>query len=113
MSMNTEMILTIVAGALTALLTVGASMWIYFSEKRTKAREKAAELEYRKFSTAFDRITKLEKDAGVEKTHREYIQKNIEELKDTLTRLREDSSEESHITEEELNGLYFGPVGEA
>jgi len=41
------------------------------------------------------------------------IRKNIEGLGNTLTRLREDSSEESYITEEELNGLYFGPVGEA
>lgn len=41
------------------------------------------------------------------------IRKNIEGMESTLNQLRKDSSEESKITEEELNGLYFGLVGEA
>ena len=55
----------------------------------------------------------LENGLVTEKELELRIQKNIEGLENTLTRLREDSSEESYITEEELNGLYFGPVGEA
>ena len=55
----------------------------------------------------------LENGLVTEKELELRIQKNIEGLENTLTRLREDSSKESHITEEELNGLYFGPVGEA
>ena len=55
----------------------------------------------------------LENGLVTEKELESRIQKNIEGLENTLTRLREDSSEESYITEEELNGLYFGPVGEA
>ena len=55
----------------------------------------------------------LENGLVTEKELELRIQKNIEGLENTLTRLRENSSEESYITEEELNGLYFGPVGEA
>ena len=55
----------------------------------------------------------LENGLVTEKELELRIQKNIEGLENTRTRLREDSSEESKITDEELNGLYFGPVGEA
>ena len=75
--MNTETIVNV----LVILLTAGVPVYIYLSDRRTKAREKAAETEYRKFSAAFERITELEKTSAVEKTHRRYIQKDIEELK--------------------------------
>lgn len=41
------------------------------------------------------------------------IRKNIQSMEDTLSQLRQDSSLESNITKEELEGFYFGPVGEA
>jgi len=41
------------------------------------------------------------------------IRKNIEGMENTLNKLRQDSSFESHITKEEMEGFYFGPVGEA
>lgn len=41
------------------------------------------------------------------------IRKNIEDMENTLNQLRKESSLESFITDEELEGLYFGPVGEA
>lgn len=55
----------------------------------------------------------LENGLVTEKELESRIQKNIEGMERTLIQLRQDSSENSHITEEELNGLYFGPVGEA
>lgn len=55
----------------------------------------------------------LENGLVTEKELESRIRKNIESMESTLIQLREDSSEESKITEEELNGLYFGPVGEA
>ena len=41
------------------------------------------------------------------------IQKNIEGIERTLSKLRQETSLETHITKEELEGFYFGPVGEA
>ena len=39
--------------------------------------------------------------------------KNIEGIERTLSKLRQETSLETHITKEELKGFYFGPVGEA
>lgn len=55
----------------------------------------------------------LENGLVTEKELESRIQKNIEGMERTLIQLRQDSSEDSRIGEEELNGLYFGPVGEA
>ena len=55
----------------------------------------------------------LENGLVTEKELESRIQKNIEGMERTLIQLRQDSSEDSQIGEEELNGLYFGPVGEA
>lgn len=41
------------------------------------------------------------------------IQQNIESIEKTLNQLRQESSFETSITKEELEGFYFGPVGEA
>lgn len=55
----------------------------------------------------------LENGLVTEKELELRIRKNIESMENTLVQLRQNSSDESNITEEELNGLYFGPVGEA
>lgn len=41
------------------------------------------------------------------------IQQNIEGIERTLSNLQQEPFLETHITKEELEGLYFGPVGEA
>jgi len=55
----------------------------------------------------------LENGLVTEKELELRIRESIESMDDTLNQLRQDSSDESNITQEELNGLYFGPVGEA
>jgi len=52
----------------------------------------------------------LENGLVTEKELEQRIQKNINKAESVIGKLHQESSDNS---EEELNGLYFGPVGEA
>ena len=41
------------------------------------------------------------------------IQQTLERMQKALSKLHQETSEETFITDEVLEGLYFGPVGEA